>query len=951
MYIASYYSKNITVFDTSGNYQRHFYTGSGNSLNDLFVYKDKIYVAKGQTTVKVYSLNGTFEFDIVDDFNYPTNVIVLDDNNLIVSDPNNFRTNVYDIEGGFIKTFNNTKWALTISNEQEILLDQTSAIGKYSICLSGCTDPSAHNYNPDAEIDDGSCETCSDGIQNGDETGVDCGGVLCDPCISLVAMFNFDGTASDGSQYQNDGNPINTVPAINRHCVQNAAFYFDGTASVEVADISAYDFTYPASIIAWIKPEDVSNGGIIQQWGPGGAGLDAFTFYLSGGKLNARFSNGSGPGHVIVSSSSTLDTDSWYQVGFSCTGDTVSIYINGVEDVRQGVSVQQHNTTQPLIIGLENIAYSVDNYFEGIIDDVQWYKGILSASEFNNLYIAEYPICPTSDTLILSRNTITPADTIEFTYNIAALGSSNILNFGDGSQMTITQTSGSVAHTYQHEGVYRPRIIIDGVTIAQKSLLAKSCKWISYVTSTGGYREDNEDFCQTVNNGLGYVDPSLTPKSYYWTSFANYNDFSAVGDAVSIEARVKDPSSEGGISCYDTQVAIFGKNGNAWVSYMATGCSYYSSMGAAETSVSGSSTNLNAITGDLSVWRNIKLEVKDDTVKTYFDGDLRYSLPYTGDVGNILGMKVYFKGSGSIDWVKLYDYNGILIYEEEFILCECEECDENLVIAQNPIPAGEYLAGNAITSTGKVAPGSAVIFDATNSIHLPPSFEVEQGAIFEALTGVGCPSTWTCGDVLLYGGQEYNSVQIGTQCWMAENLNIGTMINGGSEQTDNSIIEKYCYDNDTSKCDTYGGLYQWDEMMQYTTTVGTQGVCPNGWHLPADNELKTLEMHLGMSQAQTDAQYWRGTDEGSELAGNELLWTNGDLDMNAAFGTSGFAFLPGGFRKTDGTFLSDTDSAYFWSSSVSGSTAWYRTLNYLFTQIHRYNNNKANGFGVRCVKD
>ena len=71
---------------------------------------------------------------------------------------------------------------------------------------------------------------------------------------------------------------------------------------------------------------------------------------------------------------------------------------------------------------------------------------------------------------------------------------------------------------------------------------------------------------------------------------------------------------------------------------------------------------------------------------------------------------------------------------------------------------------------------------------------------------------------ILYGGQTYSIVSIGTQCWMAENLNVGTRIDDPANQTNNSTLEKYCYDNLESNCDVYGGLYQWNEMMQYVTT-------------------------------------------------------------------------------------------------------------------------------------
>ena len=199
--------------------------------------------------------------------------------------------------------------------------------------------------------------------------------------------------------------------------------------------------------------------------------------------------------------------------------------------------------------------------------------------------------------------------------------------------------------------------------------------------------------------------------------------------------------------------------------------------------------------------------------------------------------------------------------------------------------------------------------------------------------------------------KSYKTVTIGTQTWMAESLNFGTRIDGSSGQTDNDNIEKYCVDDLTGNCTTYGGLYQWDEMMQYVTTEGTQGVCPTGWHLPTDAEWKTLEIELGMTQSQADDTGFRGTDQGSQLAGNEPLWTNGSLDQDGAFGSSGFTALPGGFRSTSGSFGNQSLNAIFWSSSESGGSAWYRSPNYNDPEGYRLDDIKSNGFSVRCVQD
>jgi len=90
-------------------------------------------------------------------------------------------------------------------------------------------------------------------------------------------------------------------------------------------------------------------------------------------------------------------------------------------------------------------------------------------------------------------------------------------------------------------------------------------------------------------------------------------------------------------------------------------------------------------------------------------------------------------------------------------------------------------------------------------------------------------------------GNVYNTVQINNLCWMRENLKVGTKINSIENQTDNGTVEKYCYDNNELYCDVFGGLYQWDEMMQYVSNEDNQGICPNGWHLPTFTEFEELK--------------------------------------------------------------------------------------------------------------
>ncbi|MCF8358187.1 MAG: fibrobacter succinogenes major paralogous domain-containing protein [Prolixibacteraceae bacterium] len=216
-------------------------------------------------------------------------------------------------------------------------------------------------------------------------------------------------------------------------------------------------------------------------------------------------------------------------------------------------------------------------------------------------------------------------------------------------------------------------------------------------------------------------------------------------------------------------------------------------------------------------------------------------------------------------------------------------------------------------------------------------------------------------------GNVYNWVQIGDQAWMAENLAYLPSVNqvaDGSESAAGSYYYVYGYDGTnatdakaTSNYDTYGVLYNLTAAMANSASSSTnpnsvQGVCPTGWHLPSDAEWKELEMSLGMSQAEADDVGWRGTNEGSKLAGNAGLWNNGALENDGDFGTSNFTALPGGWRHYNGTFVGFGSYGYWWSSTdISATTAWYRNISYNFSDVFRTNNDEGLGFSVRCVRD
>ncbi len=281
--------------------------------------------------------------------------------------------------------------------------------------------------------------------------------------------------------------------------------------------------------------------------------------------------------------------------------------------------------------------------------------------------------------------------------------------------------------------------------------------------------------------------------------------------------------------------------------------------------------------------------------------------------------------------------------------------------------AGAFAQSVGINSDGSTPDGSAIldVSSTAKGMLIPRMTAAQIGAIADPANGLRAFNTddgkiyvflssdnvWKelsygtatiCGYPLVdvRDGQSYATVLIGTQCWMAQNLNIGTQILGNAPQTNNSIVEKYCYNDFGICCTTYGGLYQWNEMMQYSTDPGVQGICPTGWHLPTDGEWTTLGTYLGGDDVAGGKMKTTGTKE----AGTGL-WTTPN---EGATNSSGFTGLPGGYRFTDMWYSAWSIYGYFWTSCAGG---WYRYLVFNDTPLYRATYDTSAGFSVRCVRN
>ena len=200
------------------------------------------------------------------------------------------------------------------------------------------------------------------------------------------------------------------------------------------------------------------------------------------------------------------------------------------------------------------------------------------------------------------------------------------------------------------------------------------------------------------------------------------------------------------------------------------------------------------------------------------------------------------------------------------------------------------------------------------------------------------PKPGGCGSLVLHEDYLYSTVQIGNQCWFAENCRYLPEVSPSSEGSETSpyyyVFDYQGTDVATAKSsanyETYGVLYNWPAVM-------TEGICPSGWHIPSDQQFTELTDFLG----------------GESIAGGKMKeagYDHWNSPNEGATNSSGWTGLPGGYRYSGG-FSFDGYSGYWWSASESGSYSWIRALVNFNGNVSRASNGRYYGYSVRCVRD
>jgi len=202
-----------------------------------------------------------------------------------------------------------------------------------------------------------------------------------------------------------------------------------------------------------------------------------------------------------------------------------------------------------------------------------------------------------------------------------------------------------------------------------------------------------------------------------------------------------------------------------------------------------------------------------------------------------------------------------------------------------------------------------------------------------------------------FDGNVYNTIVIGNQVWMAENLKVTHYRNGelipnvtnNAEWAGLSSGAYSSYDNNNSNVSDYGFLYNWHAVND------NRNLAPEGWHVPTEDDWQQLDRYLGMSDSQINGSYDRGTDEGGKI--KETGTSHWNSPNTGATNSSGFSAVPGG-NRAGGTFRSIGDFGYWWSSTEhNNNVAWVRVLFHNSSSFGRGSTVAHYGYSVRCIRD
>ena len=813
------------------------------------------------------------------------------------------------------------------------------------------------------------------------------------PTNGLVGWWGFNGNAQDGSGNGNHGTVNGATLTTDRFGNQNGAYSFDGTTSYVKVNNSSSLESANLSISFWIKSTGNQFQQVFYKVTPNTALNETYSVPLNltqTGTLNFDLKNNNCNPAVgwQYCSGNIGNISSWTNFVLTHDGSITRIYKNGqLLSTIPGAFPISNCPGGDLLMGCD---WQMNNKLNGQLDDIGIWNRALTQQEITNLYNSQNPQpCTTSITnnlniigcgfaVLSSGDTVNQSGTyIDTLFN--SMGCDSILN-----QIVTIQnpsicnpvpfyvpTNGLVGWwgfngNAQDGSGNGNHGTVNGATLTTDRFGNQNGAYS--FDGVGDYIDVNLN--SILSNGLSisvWINTSLSNASFGHKGII-WNRLSGP------QGNPPFPPNQGtGIMIYHNGLLCLASDGNNLVGIENTGQFYNNSL-----------------------WYHIVFSYNNNTASTKIHvNGIEVLSNTTSIIGgiNLSYTSVKFGkdeivGYGNRNWFGLIDdigiWNRALTQQEITNLYNSQLPTQTSLclpsITTNPpssIGIDSVIVGGNITNDGgssivlrgvcysttpnpnmgnmRTENGSGVGSFSTILRNLNPSTTYYVRSYAKNLQGVvvygnevsfstGTPiPSFSCGTSTVsdVDGNNYNTVQIGAQCWTQSNLKVSKYRNGDNIPTglsnsawENTTAGAYAaYDNNPGNDGLYGNLYN------HYAVMNKKGLCPMGWHVPTDGEWTNLETFLGGSGGALKSTATQPTPGG---------WNSPNT---GATNSSGFSAEPGGWRSYSGGFHFVGFSGYWWSSSLSGPNAWRRGLNFNHGIVNRNANDHLYGFSVRCLRD
>jgi len=820
----------------------------------------------------------------------------------------------------------------------------------------GCTDPTALNYDPDAT------EPC-----NGDNSCCEYEGE-----DGLVAYYPFNGNANDESGNGNDGTQYGGVDfTINdRFGSNSSAAYFDGNNDkIQIAH-NEMMWGENITISTWVNFSDFNGTQcLLEAWNPSGYGINMFQY--SGNNDFTFQMKINGIGFQTNIDAEPYTTNTWHHFLETYDGLSLKVYIDNIL-----VGQTEHTGTfgapsGNFILG-NDITYH-NRFFHGLIDDIKIYNYALNVYEISDLYCengwCDEPVygCTDPEAINFDPESNFNDDSCVYPYGTVIDIDNNeysTINIGDQEWMAenlrVTKYKNGADIPTDYSNAQWVNLYTGGYSAYNNSSEESEIYGLLY---NWFVVEDNQGICPegwTVPTDEQFqeleIQLGLSPSEAMSTGWRGSTEGGKLKSAGTIEngdGLWLHPNTNAtndfwysahpaGHRHHETgQYGAMGIHSNFWTS------DEYSEFSAIYRQLMYDRSTIYRNDHEKPVGYSIRcIKIEDNIVFGCTDPS---ALNFNPDA-NFDDDSCEYESTSSFGDINLDGQTDVVdvVYLVDIILNDL-----------NYNSSGDFNNDGVNNVVDIVALVDIILNPSSVGCTDPDAVNYNPDAYYD--DGNCEYNNGTCTDI---DGNVYSTVQIGTQLWMAENLVVTHYNNGDDIPTNftnsqwrilsSGAFAIYPWDEDEASqntcgvdcADVYGNLYNWWAVDD------ARDICPEGWHVPTDEEWMELEMALGMSYEEAHNTEYRGTDQGSQLAGNADLWNDGALQNNAEFGTSGFHALPGGTRDGNGPYRHMGNDGEFRTSSVYNSfNAWYRVLDYNNSDVHRGTGNKLNGFSVRCVGD